>query len=78
MPYAKLRHAILRYAKLIDADLRDVNLRDAILIDADLRYAILSGADLRGVTANSRTTCPNGINYGTSGNDCPFLIRRKR
>ena len=67
MPYAKLRHAILSYAKLIDADLRD-----AILIDADLRYAILSGADLRGVEANSPTICPNGKNWGTSGNNCGF------
>ena len=57
MPYAKLRHAILSYAKLIDAD---------------LRYAILSGADLRGVEANSRTICPNGKNWGTSGNNCGF------
>ena len=68
-----LTNANLRDANLIDADLSNANLRGAILIGANL-----SGADLRGVTANSRTTCPNGINYGTSGNDCPFLIRRKR
>ena len=37
-----------------------------------LMDAILSYADLRGVEANSRTICPNGINYGTSGNNCPF------
>ena len=44
----------------------------AILIDADLSDAYLRGADLSGVIANSRTTCPNGINWGTAANDCPF------
>ena len=45
------------YAKLRDADLRD----------ADLMFA-----DLRGVEANSSTICPNGKNWGTSGNNCGF------
>ena len=39
---------------------------------ADLRDATLFGADLDGVKANSLTTCPNGIKWGTSGNNCPF------
>ena len=84
---ADLRHAILSYAKLIDADLSGANLIDAdlrgadlrladlriaILIDANLSGAILTGANLSGVKANSRTICPNGINWGTSGNDCLF------
>ena len=64
---ADLIDADLSSADLIDADLRDVNLKGAILIGADL-----SGADLSGVQANSRTICPNGIKWGTSGNDCPF------
>jgi uncharacterized protein YjbI with pentapeptide repeats len=82
MPFAILNNAILTHADLRDANLSGANLYGAELIDADLRDAdlmdailmdaILSYADLRGVEANSRTICPNGIKWGTSGNDCPF------
>ena len=73
----RLRNAILTgaYLKgvvLRGADWRDANLYRADLSSANLLYADLRGADLTGVIANSRTRCPNGINWGTSGNDCPF------
>ena len=70
--YAELRYAILSYAKLIDSDLRDADLSDASLNRADLTGTDLTGAYLAGVKANSRTICPNGIHYGTSGAWCPF------
>ena len=54
--------AILRYA----------GLWRAYLYDATLTGAYLGGANLSGVKANSSTICPNGVNYGTSGNDCGF------
>jgi len=59
-------------ADLSGADLSNAYLVDANLRNADLYGADLSGADLSGVLANSSTICPNGINWGTSGNDCPF------
>ena len=77
LTYADLRGADLSWARLSGADLRLAILRDAILWGADLRGADLWGANLygaylSGVKANSRTICPNGINWGTSGNDCWF------
>ena len=62
----------LSYTNLGHANLNDAYLVDANLRNADLYGADLSGADLSGVLANSSTICPNGINWGTSGNDCPF------
>ena len=59
--------AILRYAGLWRAYLYDATLTGAYLSNADL-----TSANLSGVKANSSTICPNGINYGTSGNDCGF------
>ena len=54
------------------AKLRDADLRDAILIGANLSSADLRGAILSGVKASSFTICPNGKNWGTSGNNCGF------
>ena len=64
--------AELWVANLSGADLRGADLTFARLRDANLRDATLFGADLDGVKANSLTTCPNGIKWGTSGNNCPF------
>ena len=72
MPSANLSGALLMHANLSGANLSGADLRDADLSYADLSGADLSGADLSGVIANSRTTCPNGINWRTAGNDCGF------
>ena len=44
----------------------------ADLNHASLNRANLTGAILTDVKANSRTRCPNGINWGTEDNDCGF------
>ena len=84
LPNANLSGANLRLAYLPNTNLTNANLSKAILYDAILTGANLSHANLTGVIlalipqlpsgikANSSTTCPNGINWGTSGNDCPF------
>ena len=84
LSHANLSGANLRLAYLPNANLTNANLSKAILYDAILTGANLSHANLTGVIlalipqlpsgikANSSTTCPNGINWGTSGNDCPF------
>ena len=76
---ANLRLAYLPNANLTNANLSKVILYDAILTGANLSHANLTGVILTlmpplpsGIKANSSTICPNGINYGTSGNDCPF------
>jgi hypothetical protein len=54
----------------------NARLDGAKLTNANLTDATLSGAALTslqdGVQANSSTICPNGLNLGTAGNDCPF------
>ena len=72
MPYANLNGANLLQAILSKATLNFANLFFANLYGANLSGADLNGADLSGVQANSRTICPNGINWGTSGNNCGF------
>ena len=84
LSHANLSGANLRLAYLPNANLTNANLSKAILYDAILTGANLSHANLTGVIlalipqlpsgikANSSTICPNGINWGTSGNDCPF------
>ena len=84
LSHANLSGANLRLAYLPNTNLTNANLSKAILYDAILTGANLSHANLTGVIlalipqlpsgikANSSTTCPNGINWGTSGNDCPF------
>ena len=72
MPWADLNDANLTGAILSGANLNAANLTAANLSYANLFKVDLSGANLTGVKANSRTICPNGINYGTSGNDCGF------
>ncbi|XXK27223.1 pentapeptide repeat-containing protein [Arenicellales bacterium nBUS_45] len=67
-----LSEANLSNAFLYGANLTHANLNGANLSNADLYGADLSGANLTGVQATSSTICPNGINWGTSGNDCPF------
>jgi len=74
-----LRLAYLPNANLTNANLSKAILYDAILTGANLSHANLTGVILTlipqlpsGIKANSSTICPNGINYGTSGNDCPF------
>ena len=69
---ASLRLADLNHADLNHADLRGAYLTGASLSGANLTGANLRGANLSGVKANSSTTCPNGINGGTAGNDCGF------
>ncbi|MHC8733461.1 pentapeptide repeat-containing protein [Arenicellales bacterium IMCC56312] len=76
---ANLRLAYLPNANLTNANLSKAILYDAILTGANLSHANLTGVILTlipqlpsGIKANSSTICPNGINYGTSGNDCPF------
>jgi hypothetical protein len=85
---ANLKDANLWYADLSGANLSGADLRHALLNCADLSYTDLSGANLRGarfvgvnvicsadlsgVIANSSTTCRNGINWGTAGNNCGF------
>ena len=54
------------------AKLSNATLTGAYLGGANLSNAILTSANLSGVKANSSTICPNGVNYGTSGNDCGF------
>ena len=56
---------------LSNADLRYANLTVATLTDATLSGAALISLQ-DGVQANSSTICPNGLNLGTAGNDCPF------
>ena len=46
------------------------------LTNANLSGANLSNAALSGVKANSSTICPNGIHWGTSGNNCGFTTSR--
>ena len=65
-------HYIMPHANLRNADLRDAALLWANLRDVDLYGAELSGAELNGVKANSRTICPNGKKWGTTGNNCGF------
>ena len=67
-------HYIMPGADLSDAPLWSVKLQHANLSGAALSDAKLSGQFLyvAGVKAKSRTTCPNGIKWGTSGNNCPF------
>ena len=67
MPNANLRGADLSGSDLSGASLAGADLSGAYLYGTDLR-----GANLSGVTADSSTICPNGINYGASGNDCGF------
>ena len=62
-----LQYAYLRGADLTDADLSGADLQYAFLRDADL-----TDAELSGIKANSFTTCPDGMRWGTAGNNCPF------
>ena len=87
-PHANLSNALLQGATLLNANLSNANLSGAQMVggwvvpsasltNANLSGAALTGVDLTnatltGVKANSRTICPNGKYYGTSGNDCPF------
>ena len=77
MRNANLISADLRWARLGGANLLGANLSGADLSDANLSGADLNSADLRwarlvGAIGNPSTICPNGIKWGTSGNDCPF------
>ena len=64
--------AILRYAGLWRAYLYDATLTGAYLGGAALTGVDLTSANLSGVKGSTSTICPNGINWGTSGNDCGF------
>ena len=59
-------------ADLYGANLMAANLSYANLTGADLSGANLSYADLWSVKADSRTICPNGKKWGTTGNNCGF------
>ena len=83
MSNGNLSGANLIAANLNDATLGGANLTNANLVNANLSGAnlatgsgmgpvLLSGAYWGSVKADSTTTCPNGIKWGTSGNDCPF------
>ena len=55
------------------AILRNATLDGANLYGANLSNAHTSGGGfIPGVFANSSTICPNGINWGASGNNCGF------
>ncbi|MDC1098146.1 pentapeptide repeat-containing protein [Gammaproteobacteria bacterium] len=69
---AYLSNANLSYANLSYANLSYANLSNANLSNANLSNADLYDADLSGVKANTDTICPNGIHWGTSGNNCGF------
>ena len=71
-PDANLSDADLRGANLSDAYLSGANLSGAYLRGADLRDADLNFAHLYGAKADSSTTCPNGIKWGTAGHNCGF------
>ena len=71
-PGVDLSHSTLSYADLRYASLGLAHLSNADLRNADLSYANLSGANLGGVKADSSTTCPNRIRWGTAGSDCGF------
>ena len=71
--YAYLGHANLTGANLSNAKLAAANLNGANLTNANLSNAHTSGGwVIPDVFANSSTICPNGINLGTSGNNCGF------
>ncbi len=69
---ANLFRANLYGANMWGVNLSGANLKKANLSGTNLKTADLTGADLSGVTVDSSTICPNGINWGTAGNDCPF------
>ena len=75
---ADLYSAVLEQATLYGSDLTNADLTGARLNGANLTGANLTGAMLRGVRtmdlihASSSTICPNGINWGTAGNNCGF------
>ena len=64
---ADLSSALLVFTVLVSANLTGANLEKATLREADL-----TDAELSGIKANPRTTCPNGIKWGTTGNNCGF------
>ena len=72
LSFADLSGATLQNANLSNANLSYTNLSNADLSGATLSGAWLRTATLTGVKANSSTICPNGKNWGTSGNDCGF------
>ena len=76
LSYTNLSNADLSGATLTGglsfANLSGANLQNANLSNANLSGAWLRTATLTGVKANSSTICPNGKNWGTSGNDCGF------
>jgi uncharacterized protein YjbI with pentapeptide repeats len=70
---ANLSNAYLGGANLTNANLVNANLSGANLATGSgMGPVLLSGAYWGSVKADSTTTCPNGIKWGTSGNDCPF------
>ena len=83
---AYLVEAWLVGADLTNADLSGANLQSAFFALKDNPPANLSGANLTGanigtgwnlpfvsgVIADSSTICPNGIKWGTAGNNCGF------
>ena len=71
MPDANLSGANLS-AYLVSANLSGANLSNADLSWAWLTHANLSYANLTGVSPGYSTICPNGINWGTTGNNCGF------
>ena len=72
LSFANLSGANLQNANLSNANLSFASLSGANLSNANLSGAWLRTATLTGVKANSSTICPNGKNWGTSGNDCGF------
>ena len=72
LSFANLSGANLQNANLSNAGLNFASLSGANLSNANLSGAWLRTATLTGVKANSSTICPNGKNWGTSGNNCGF------
>ncbi len=63
---ANLSNVALNSSNLTNADLTNANLSGAFLVGVNF-----TGATVSGVIYTTSTTCPNDINYGTSGANCP-------
>ena len=72
LPNANLTNANFYKADLVGTYMTHANLSGANLTGANLTGAHLTGADLSLIHASSSTICPNGINWGTAGNNCGF------
>ena len=68
---ATFTNALLTNVSMDGSNLSNANLSNADLSGAYLRNVNFTGANVTGVTYSGSTTCPNTINYGTAGANCP-------